>query len=186
MPQRLETRDRGTFWFEKTWVVGGVGHIGKLVGGGYCKVGGQPITKKTELTNIIPKGPELNEALEWFANRGKVTAKAQRSIVIGPDGSLKFDDGSPITSMSDIMSNLSPGPMLEMALKMFVLNENKAQTKEVQAQAPVGISKSKEQDAIDKLKATLETKEQAAVESETQAEANLPGDPDGDPEEEES
>jgi hypothetical protein len=182
MPSRIETRDRGSFTFEKTWIVGGVGHVGKLVGGGYCKIGGQPIMKKSDLANIIPKGDDLNEALEWFANRGKVSAKAPRSIVIAPDGNLHFDDGTPITSMSDIMANLTPGPMLEMALKMFVLNEAKAQVREV-ASAP-STPKSKEQDAVDALRAKLESKTQAADVAEDKAAAELPGDP-GEEEEEE-
>jgi hypothetical protein len=183
MPQRIETRDRGSFLVEKTWIKSGEGHVSKLVGGGYCKGGGQPILKASELKNVIPKGEELNEAMEWFANRGKISAKSPRSIVIAPDSSLHFDDGTPITSMSDIMANLAPGPMMEMALKIFVLNEAKAQTKEVQAQAPVGAPKSKEQDAVDALKAKLESDTQAADVAEEKSEQQLPGE--SEPEQEE-
>jgi hypothetical protein len=170
--QKLETKDKGTYTFKRTWIIQGVGHIGLLAGGGYCHVGGQPIQKAAELRHVIPKGPELDAALEWFTNRDKVKPAEQKRIVIEPNGDFHFDDGSPITSMSDLINNLPPGPILETAQKLFVLKQmdaDKVQFSKV-GQQP----KNKEQDAVEKLKASLQDKKESDDDAEREAEQDEP------------
>jgi hypothetical protein len=97
---------------------------------------------------------------------------AQKRIVIEPNGEFRFDDGSPIASMSDLINNLPPGPILEAAQKLFVTKQmdyEKAQFGKV-GQIP----KSKELDAVEKLKASIKEKEQVASRREEDDEAEDP------------
>jgi hypothetical protein len=115
MPQKLHTKDRGTFTFERTFANSTM-HIGKLVGGGYSHLAGQPIKNLGELRAVIPDGPELVAALEWFNNRGKEKPeeKPKKRVIVTNTG-FAFEDG-PITSAQDILNNVAPGPMQENIL----------------------------------------------------------------------
>ena len=118
MSQVLRFKNKGEFTFEKTYVNGTL-HIGKLVGGGYCHLGGMPIKNLEELRSVIPDGPELDSAVDWYKNRGKakLEEKPKRVIIATKDG-FSFLDG-PINSVQDIMNNLPPGPTQENILAWY-------------------------------------------------------------------
>lgn len=131
--QKIHVKDKGTLVFDKTFVNNQL-HIGKVTGGGYLHLGGQPVKNKDELRSVIPDGPELVEALKWFDNRGKEpdVEKPKKKIVITVDG-FAFEDG-PINSIQEIMNNTSQGTMQEMVLAWWggqLKDKEKAKRREI-------------------------------------------------------
>lgn len=127
MPATLHTKDKADVTYEIIYMNAGVGSVGKLEGGGYMHIGGIPIKTKKELTDVIPPGKERDEALEWFNNRGKKPEVPTKMVVIQPNGDLLFDDGSEVTSHSDIINFVPPGALQEYALKWLTEKQNKSQ-----------------------------------------------------------
>uniref|UniRef100_A0A6M3IF89 Uncharacterized protein n=1 Tax=viral metagenome TaxID=1070528 RepID=A0A6M3IF89_9ZZZZ len=130
--QTLYVKDKGSFNFVKTFA-DGILHIGKVPGGGYLHLGGQPVKNREELRRVIPDGPDLVEALAWFENRGKPKPeeKPKKKIVVTETG-YSFEDG-PITSAQDIVNNTAPGLMQENILGWWgfkVKEEQKVQKRE--------------------------------------------------------
>lgn len=120
MSQKIFTKNFGEIIFERTFVEGPL-HIGKLVGGGFLHVTGQPIDSEKELRAAIPRGPELDAALDWFRHKDDVPeGEVVRQVVIKPDGSYKFDDGSPIKSITELVQSIAPGPALDAAVMWFM------------------------------------------------------------------
>jgi hypothetical protein len=118
--QVINTSNYGELTFERTWTDGTI-HIGRLVDGGYCHIGGPPVASKTDLEKAIPSGKHLDEALNWWENKDKVQVKKDRpKIVMQEDGSYVFDDGSPIKSVADFVAYLPPGPALDAAVLWYV------------------------------------------------------------------
>ena len=122
MAQILKHDVIGLMEYEVTFAkVSGV-HIGRLTNGSYCHVGGNPIKSEDELREAIPPGPELERALKWWADKDNPQAEApKKHLIVRPDGSYAFDDGSEIQSASELIAHLSPGPALEAALKWYGL-----------------------------------------------------------------
>lgn len=120
MAQKKVTKEHGTHYFVKTWANSSGAHIGLLVGGGYLHFSGLPIKFKAELSDVIPIGPDRNRAEQWWENRGKEIEEApKKKIFLGVDGSLKFEDGTDIKSVSDIINNTPAGPVQEAFLKVY-------------------------------------------------------------------
>jgi len=121
MGQILKTAHFGEVEFTKTWVTSTGKHIGKLAKGGYAFLSGQPITKKKDLTDCIPGGTELEEALNWFSNKDKIKEETvpPKMVVIQRDGSYAFDDGSPIKDVADLIEAIPRGPVLDAAVAWF-------------------------------------------------------------------
>jgi hypothetical protein len=126
MSQIFKTKNFGEIEFEKTWInsdeKGNVFHIGKLTKGGYAYINGLPITSQKILREAIPKGPELDEALEWFKNKDKAEEEGgpkKRTIIILPNGDYAFEGGEPITDAADLTVNLPAGPALNGALQWW-------------------------------------------------------------------
>jgi len=116
MPQTLFVKDKGSFTFVKTFVTNAGIHIGKTPEGAFMHIGGQPVKTKNEHRAVIPDGPDLIEALEWFDNRGKPKAEEKpKRKIIAQGNDFTFEDG-PITGTQEIIANSSPGMIQDMIL----------------------------------------------------------------------
>jgi hypothetical protein len=118
MPQTLITKHRGEVTFRKTWVDAGGRHIGALVGGGYAHLSGILVEKKRDLLDLIPSGPELVAACNWWDNKDIELEPSARHVVFGPKGFV-WDDGSPIVSAQSLVENFPRGKDLDMMLEWF-------------------------------------------------------------------
>jgi hypothetical protein len=126
MSQKIYTKQFGDIEFERTFVEGTL-HLGKLVGGGYLHITGQPIDSEKELRGAIPRGPELDAALDWYRHKDdKPAVEAPRNVVIKPDGSYAFDDGSPIKTITELVQSIAPGPALDAAVMWFMEKQQAA------------------------------------------------------------
>lgn len=119
MTQLIKTKQFGEIEFEKTWAVAGGAHVGRLTKGGYCHFSGHPILSRAELEAAIREETDLKMALEWFDNRDKVTEIPGKNILIATDGEPRFEDGSPIESVADIINYMKPGPFQDAALRWW-------------------------------------------------------------------
>ena len=117
--QVINTSGHGDLTFERTWINEGI-HIGKLTDGGYCHIGGPPISSRRELQIVIPPGKQLDEAIDWWENKDKVQVKKDRLKIIITDDGYAFSDGSPIKSVGDLISHIPPGPGLDAAVLWYV------------------------------------------------------------------
>lgn len=118
MGQILHTKDYGDIEVVRSFVKGTL-HIVELAGGGYAHASGLPIQNMNELTEAIPPGPYLEKALHWWEHRYDDEVQPKRSIMLRPDGMVTFDDGSLVTSISDIIQHVPPGPFLDAAIAAF-------------------------------------------------------------------
>lgn len=108
--------------FVRTYTGTGCLHIGELPGGkGYCRVDGQPIQEKGELVAVIPAGPRLQQALDWWEHRGDEPPKDEPPPVIWRGGKLCYaESGAELTSHADIIQAFpEEGPMQKAALEWF-------------------------------------------------------------------
>jgi len=118
MTQIVQTKYLGEVEFEAQWSQGQL-TIGKLKGGGYAYLSGQPVKNVEELRNVLPQ-PYLNEAIEYFENLNKMPVEElKRRIIINPDGSYTFDDGGAIDRAEDLIGYFGSGDALEQALRWF-------------------------------------------------------------------
>jgi hypothetical protein len=131
-PQALDTGRFGVIHVLQTWVMRDK-KISKLSNGAYVHTTGLPIGSKKEITEVIPAGPEQDEALYWFDHRDETPENPGRFIQMDSNGAFTFDDGSPITSISEITQALKPGPHQELVIRWFIQEQDKraqAQTKQ--------------------------------------------------------
>lgn len=120
MGQTIHTKARGDHTFRKTWVSSDGRHIGALVGGGYAYLSGLLVTKKEDLTELIPVGPEREKAYAWWDNKDQELEEKQiKRIILDTDGEFKWEDGSPIVSAQSLIENLPRGEKLDMMLAWF-------------------------------------------------------------------
>ncbi len=96
-------------------------HIGELPGGGYSRIDGQPIQSIQELTDVIPKGPRLKHALEWWAHRDEPEPDEEPPAVTWRRGKLIYvDSGVELTSHAEIIQAFpEESPMQRAALEWF-------------------------------------------------------------------
>lgn len=133
MTQLLHTGRFGTIKVEKSWFYENT-HICKLAdGGGYVYVTGLPVTSENDIKRVIPQGPDRDEALAWFYQKDQPQAQPQKRIIINPDGSCVFEDGSLVENVSDILTYIPPGPFQDAAYKW--LQDKLAKQKELEAKA---------------------------------------------------
>jgi hypothetical protein len=118
MPQTLITKHHGEVTFRKTWVNADGRHIGALAGGGYAHLSGILVEKKRDLTDLIPPGPDLIAACDWWDNKDIELEPSARRVVFGPKGFV-WDDGSPIISAQSLVENFPRGKELDMMLEWF-------------------------------------------------------------------
>jgi hypothetical protein len=128
--QVINTKEFGDLTFIRTWTDGHI-HIGKLEDGGFCHIGGPPISTRAELEDAIPRGPQLEDALDWWENKDKAEQKKKsRRIMIQDDGSYVFEDGSPIESVDELVACIPTGPALDAAVAWYVeANKDKIERK---------------------------------------------------------
>lgn len=119
--QTINRAGYGDLTFQKTWVGGNL-HIGKLADGSYAHLAGMPVSQRSEIEDVIPKGKDLEEALKWFETKDDVKPRSASSkrIIIEPDGSYSFEDGSPVKTIRELMDALPKGPALDAAVTWFV------------------------------------------------------------------
>jgi hypothetical protein len=123
-PQALDTGRFGVIHVVQTWAMKEK-KISKLSNGAYVHTTGLPIATKKELTEVIPAGPEQDEALYWFDHREENPEDPGRRITMDSEGAFTFDDGSPITSISEITQALKPGPHQELVIRWFIQEQDK-------------------------------------------------------------
>lgn len=119
MPQKINTKHYGEVIIEKSWC-SGAQHIGKLVGGGYVYLTGLPVKSKGELKTVIPPGPDLDEALDYWDNPDKYVTQQPQRIMQNPDGSYEFEDATPVTTITELVQYFKEGPQLDAAVACFM------------------------------------------------------------------
>jgi hypothetical protein len=122
--QTLDTGRFGQIQVVQTWVMKGKS-ISKLANGAFVHTTGLPIASKKEITEVIPPGPEQDEAVYWFDHRHDEPEEQGRRIVMNPDGSFAFEDGTPIASITEITQALKPGPHQEVVIRWFIAEQEK-------------------------------------------------------------
>jgi hypothetical protein len=137
MPQILHTKEFGDIEVVRSFVKGNL-HIVELTNGAYAHSSGLPVQSKDELREAIPKGPALEKALNWWEHRDDEVEAPKRSIIIKPDGTLAFDDGTPVQTISEIIEHIPRGPFLDAAIKAFTTMQEKIQEEEKAAQTTAG------------------------------------------------
>ncbi|MCL6547170.1 MAG: hypothetical protein K6T61_18325 [Bryobacteraceae bacterium] len=137
--QLLHTGNYGTIEVEKSWVEGSL-HICKLANGGYAYVSGLPVTSEAELKKAIPPGPDRDEALSWLHRSSEPAAPPPKRMIINPDGSCAFDDGSPVENVSDILAHIPPGPFQDAAYKWLQEKLEKQKAAVAKAAKPAGMA----------------------------------------------
>ncbi len=137
MSQILHTKDFGDIEVENSYVKGNL-HVVELTGGGYAHSSGLPVQNKRELQDTLPAGPVLEAALKWWEHRDDEPETPKRSILFRPDGTLAFDDGSPVQSISEIIQHVPPGPFLDAAVTVFTKMQGAAQEAAEAAQTLAG------------------------------------------------
>lgn len=132
--QTLKTKHHGDITFLRTWVQSSL-HIGRLAGGGYLHTSGLPIATEQEIREAIPKGPDLDDALQWFKHRDDIPVPVKRRIMIELDGSYVFDDGNPVQSITELVQCIPPGPALDAAVMWFSARASAANQLKADARA---------------------------------------------------
>lgn len=118
--QTIITAHYGAINFVRTWAGSDGRHIGLLGGGGYAHVSGAPVELKRDLTDLIPSGKHLDDALEWWKHKDDPPeGKDIQRIMLSPDGGYEWEDGSPIESAADILNALPQGLQQEAVLAWF-------------------------------------------------------------------
>jgi len=94
--------------------------VGLLTGGGYAHTSGHPLTRKEDGLDAIPAGAHQEAFLEWWENKDKKPVEEiKKKIIVNPDGSYSFDDGSDIVNAQDLIGYFGSGDALEQALRWF-------------------------------------------------------------------
>lgn len=163
MPQKIFTKHFGVIEVDRTWAGDNSRHIGKLTKGGYVHMSGTPVTLKGDLEDLIPKGPDLDAALEWWKHKDDpVEKEGLQRIMLSADGGYEWEDGSPIENMADIVNALPQGPQQEAVLTWFhtaqVKKNRQKNIKKVHASNKV-IADKKKAEADAKAKAEAEAGE---------------------------
>lgn len=107
--------------FVRTFTATGAIHIGQLPGGGYSRIDGQAIQSVGELTAVIPQGPRLTEALEWWAHHDDEAPEFEPPMVTWHRGKLIYvESGAELTSHAEIIQAFpDDSPMQRAALEWF-------------------------------------------------------------------
>ncbi|MDI6854399.1 MAG: hypothetical protein QME75_12440 [Deltaproteobacteria bacterium] len=142
MPQLLHTGRYGTIEVEKSWTDGPL-HICKLTDGGYAYVSGLPVNSEADIRKAIPPGPDRDAALAWLNRVEEPEARPGKRIIINPDGSCAFEDGSPVENVSDILAHIPPGPFQDAAYKWLQEKLEKQKAVEAKAAKPAGMAAQK-------------------------------------------
>ena len=138
--QTIQTKNFGDIHVLRSYQEGNL-HIAKTCDEngnftGYAHMSGLDIKDKAELRKAIPAA-ELQEALDWWDKRFDEAQRAPRRIVMEADGSLIFDDGTPVKTDDEIDNSIKPGPAREaMRQAFYVMQAQKQQQTQPQAAKP--------------------------------------------------
>ena len=117
MAQSIFTKHYGEIRFIRTWAQSGGKHIGLMPSGAYAHIGGLPVTNIADIQACIPAGDELEKALAWFENRGKVSKDHTpvRKVYYDPDdGSWRYVDSyAVVAQVEDLQAALKGGPLAD-------------------------------------------------------------------------
>ena len=125
-PQKLYTKKFGELEVMASWAEP-PNHIALLSNGSYVHITGVPIADKAVLRKTLPMDV-LAAALDWFDHRHEQKTPESMRIMIESDGSFAYEDGTPITSLSQLTQALQPGPILEAALLWFTRKQDTDKT----------------------------------------------------------
>jgi len=117
MGQFITTKQFGTLEVEQSFHEPPY-HIALCTNGAYVHISGLPVKNEAELRKAVPV-EFLADALDWFRHRHEREGNPPLKVLIEPDGSCVFEDGSPIINTSQLTQALKPGPMLDAALLWF-------------------------------------------------------------------
>jgi hypothetical protein len=129
MGQLIHTKQFGTLEVEQSFHEPPY-HVAKCTNGAWVHISGLPVKNEGELRKAVPV-QFLEEALDWFRHRHEREEAAPLRVIVNPDGSCEFEDGSPIENTSQLTQALKPGPMLDAALLWFTkkkIAEEEAET----------------------------------------------------------
>jgi len=141
MPQILQSKKFGEIEVEHGgWQDGSGGaagssiHIVRLTNGAYCHSNGLPVSSKSEFHKAGMRGDDLLKAENWFDHRHDAEGTPPQGVIFRPDGSVVFEDGTPVTQSAQLMQCLPPGEFLDAALKtLFKWQEAQKATAKVRA-----------------------------------------------------
>ena len=139
MPQTLFPRDfpEGIV-FVRTFTGTSQIHIGELPGNaGYARIDGQPIQSVGELTAVIPAGPRLQQALDWWQHHDDEEPEWEPPAVTWKKGRLVYvETGAELTSHAEIIEAFpEESPMQRAALEWFGQRQQAQQASHRQAGA---------------------------------------------------
>jgi hypothetical protein len=117
MGQLITTKQFGTLEVEQSFHEPPY-HIALCTNGAYVHISGLPVKNEAELRKAVPV-EFLADALDWFRHRHEREGTPPLRVLVEPDGSCVFEDGSPIINTSQLTQSLKPGPMLDAALLWF-------------------------------------------------------------------
>ena len=138
--QTIQTKNFGDIHVLRSYQEGNL-HIAKTCDEngnftGYAHMSGLDIKDKAELRKAIPAA-ELQEALDWWDKRFDEAQRAPRRIVMEADGSLIFDDGTPVKTADEIDNSIKPGPAREaMRQAFYVMQPSRQRAPSLRATRP--------------------------------------------------
>jgi hypothetical protein len=107
--QTINTKHFGPISFVKTWVSSDGRHIGKTAKGGYVHLSGSRVSSTRDINDLIPKGQDREDALDWFKNKDKPRPGIDsKAIVLTSEGGYMWEDGSEGCIMSDSYIRFCP------------------------------------------------------------------------------
>lgn len=116
MAQLIKRPGYGVIKIVKSWVKADGAHIGQLEGGGYAHLSGLPVSELDELNGLVMSNADWQEAVNWFDSERERAAQVPRNIVIKPDGSFEWSDGTPVTNYNEVIQAIPAGKMQDAAL----------------------------------------------------------------------
>lgn len=121
-PQKLYTKKYGELEVVRSWNEP-PNHIAQLSNGAFVHITGVPIEDKAALRRTIHDLGELQMALDWFDHRHDKQEDAPMKVLT--DGAdFFFEDGSPITNISQLTQAMKPGAVLDAALSWFTRKQD--------------------------------------------------------------
>jgi hypothetical protein len=118
MAQKIYPKRFPSFEVDTSWQDGTL-HIARLTNGTYAHITGLPINNVEELRGCGMPPAELERALNWWEHRHDLVEANARRIIFEPDGTPLFEDGTPVSTPSELIGSLEPGPVLDAALIML-------------------------------------------------------------------
>jgi hypothetical protein len=143
MSQTIRRPGFGTIKIVKSWVKADGVHIGQLEGGGYAHLSGLPVQALDELDGLMMTDDEWQVAVAWFDGEKERAAMAPRNIVIKPDGSFEWSDGTKVTNYNEVIQAIPAGKLQDAALDWLADQRAAAIQREKVKDSPLGSAAAK-------------------------------------------